>query len=207
MGSIVPESQPAASEEVVVLKDPALAAFLAWLIPGLGHWYQGRRPKAVLYFLCILGTFLLGVYLGGDRQVGWGRTVYFSWRDNDDRLAYLCQIGVGVPAWPALLQANRMANHEKFFAHGFMAPPRLPNTVLPEYPNADQPPTLSELHLKLNRFFELGTAFTMIGGLLNILAIYDAWGGPVTYRPKKEEKPEKDEETPSGTTDKGRTKS
>ena len=29
-----------------------------------------------------------------------------------------------------------------------------------------------------NRAFELGTVFTMIAGLLNILAIYDAWRGP-----------------------------
>ena len=28
-------------------------------------------------------------------------------------------------------------------------------------------------------FFELGTVYTLIAGLLNILAIYDAWGGPV----------------------------
>ncbi len=190
----MPESRESSAEEIVVLKDPALSAFLAWLIPGLGHWYQGRRAKAVLYFLCIMGTFALGVYLGGNRQVGWGRTVYFLWRDNDYRLAYLCQIGIGVPAWPALVQANRMANHEKVFGQGFMAPPRSSTSSSMdgrEDPNADQP-TLSELHLKLHRFFELGTAFTMIGGLLNILAIYDAWGGPVTFRPKKEEEASSD---------------
>jgi hypothetical protein len=31
----------------------------------------------------------------------------------------------------------------------------------------------------LNRYFEFGTVYTMIAGLLNVLAIYDAWGGPV----------------------------
>lgn len=199
----MPESQEPSAEEIVVLKDPALAAFLAWLIPGLGHWYQGRHAKAVLYFLCIMGTFVFGVYLGGSRQLGWGRTVYFSWRDSDDRLAYICQIGIGVPAFPALLQANRMGNHQKVFGHGFMAPPRpstSSNMDLRDDPNRDQP-TLSELHLQLHRFFELGTAFTMIGGLLNILAIYDAWGGPVTFRPKKEE------EASSGSTDKSDAKS
>jgi hypothetical protein len=202
--AFVPESHESSAEEVVVLKDPALAAFLGWLIPGLGHWYQGRRAKAVLYFVCIMGTFALGVYLGGNREVGWGRTVYFSWRgDNDDRLAFICQIGIGIPAWPALLQANRMANHEKVLWHGFMAPPRSTSssaTDMRDDPNSDQP-TLSKLHLDLHRFFELGTAFTMIGGLLNVLAIYDAWGGPVTFRPKKEE------ETPSGKPEKASTES
>jgi hypothetical protein len=51
------------------LKDPVLAALLAWLIPGLGHWYQGRRHKAVLFFVCILGTFIYGLYLGEGRVV------------------------------------------------------------------------------------------------------------------------------------------
>jgi hypothetical protein len=27
----------------------------------------------------------------------------------------------------------------------------------------------------------LGTVYTMIAGLLNILVIYDAWGGPMKY--------------------------
>ena len=38
---------------------------------------------------------------------------------------------------------------------------------------------LSDWNLKMGPFFELGTVYTLIAGLLNILAIYDAWGGPV----------------------------
>jgi hypothetical protein len=30
----------------------------------------------------------------------------------------------------------------------------------------------------LHRYWEFGTVYTMIAGLLNVLAIYDAWGGP-----------------------------
>src|SRR3954470_19925530 len=55
------------------LKDPAFAAFLAWLIPGLGHLYQGRYHKAAIFFICIMGTFIYGLYLGD------GRVVYASW--------------------------------------------------------------------------------------------------------------------------------
>ena len=94
-----------------------MAALLAWLIPGLGHWYQGRRAKAVLYFVCIMGLFSYGLYLGGSSEtciqsqgtIGYGRAVYFSWRQGDRRWPYLCQIGMGLPALPALIQANRGA--------------------------------------------------------------------------------------------------
>lgn len=164
------------------LRDPAAAAVLAWLVPGLGHWYQGRRSKAVLFFVCILGTFMYGLYMGE------GRVVYASWRPNDRRLPYLCQVGAGAVALPALVQAQRFRNEElrmaadqralndqaRFF-DWFMAPPEVAD---PQSQN-DQPDELDTIQKRLNRFFELGTVFTMIAGLLNLLAIYDAWGGPV----------------------------
>ena len=78
------ESQP--SSQTIQLKDPLVAGVLAWLIPGLGHFYQGRNAKGALYAICILGTFLYGLYLGGSKEVGWGRAVYFSFRTNDWRL-------------------------------------------------------------------------------------------------------------------------
>ncbi len=120
--------QPA--EETIDLKEPGLAAFLAWLVPGLGHWYQGRTAKAVLYFVCIMGLFGYGVYLGssnekcrdGNGTIGYGRAVYFSWRDSDWRLSYLGQVGVGLPSLPALIQASRMNSHRKVWWGGFMAP-------------------------------------------------------------------------------------
>lgn len=187
-----------AAETPIDLKDPVIAGFLAWLIPGLGHWYQGRRAKAVLYFVCIMGLFCYGVYLGGSDQkclggngtVGYGRAVYFSMRPGDQRLAYICQVGVGLPALPALIQANRMSNHRKVFFGGFMAPPRLPSPSGSDRdnPNLDQP-TPHDLHFLLNRYFELAGFFTMVAGLLNVLAIYDACAGPapVPVEPKKEE--------------------
>lgn len=201
-----PPEKPA--EETIDLKDPAVAALLAWLIPGLGHWYQGRRAKAILYFVCIMGVFVYGLYLSSSKEtcldgkgmIGCGRAVYFSWRDGDRRLPYLCQIGMGLPALPALVQAHRMSNHEKVWFDGFMAPPRLPTAAseVPD-PNLDQP-TPNDLHRRLHRYFELATFFTMVGGLLNVLAIYDAAAGPVPIQPppkkeKKEEEKEEEKET------------
>ncbi len=159
----------------VDLRDPALAAFLAWLVPGLGHWYQGRKAKSILFFVCIMGTFCYGLYLGGSPEVGWGRSVYVSWRPGDRRFQYICQIGVGLPALPAVVQANRVRDGKEPLCGGMMAPPRLDSSD----PNQLDPPTVSALHRHLNRYYEFGTLFTVIAGLLNILAIYDAWGGPV----------------------------
>ena len=182
-----PTEQP--SGPSVNLKDPALAAFLAWLIPGLGHLYQGRIGKAALFFVCIMGTFVFGLYLGSNREVGWGRVVYASWRAGDRRLPYLCQIGVGLPAMPAIVQAIRVRNGKDPFPKYFMAPPQL-------QPGTGQP-TVNMLHYQLARYFDLGTVYTMVAGLLNILVIYDAWGGPVFAEEKEEEEDEQqDDEQP-----------
>ena len=177
------------------LRDQRLAAFLAWLIPGAGHLYQRRTGKGLLFMTCILGTFFFGLYLGG------GKVVYASMRPEDRRLPYLCQVGVGLPALPALVQANRMRDphypKEPYF-DGLMAPPRLPGQVIPRgsvdrhssRDLADRPGyaiyVRSEPHewrVELGKYFDLGTVYTMIAGLLNILAIYDAYGGPLVIIP------------------------
>ncbi len=164
----------------VDLRDPALAAFLAWFLPGAGHIYQGRIGKGLLFFVCILGTFAYGLYLGG------GRVVYASWRPDDRRLPYLCQIGVGLPALPALVQAQRLRSGKQPLFAGLMAPPR----------NQDE---LADWHFRLHRYFDLGTVYTMIAGLLNVLAIYDAWAGPllIVTESKKRKQPDDDEDVDS----------
>ena len=185
-------------EQSIELKDPAMAALLAWLIPGLGHFYQGRTAKAILFFACIMGTFAYGLYLGGSQELGWGRAVYASWRPGHRRLPYLCQIGIGLPAMPALVQAVRAGKGLKPWSR-FMAPPCPDSTEqvsdAVRRALADQP-TLDLLNQKLHRFFEFGTVYTMVAGLLNILAIYDAWGGPVFAAKGKEE--ENDGRAPVG---------
>jgi hypothetical protein len=46
------------------LKNPVAAAILAFLVPGAGHFYQGRLFKAIIYFVCILTLFIWGMQMG-----------------------------------------------------------------------------------------------------------------------------------------------
>jgi TM2 domain-containing membrane protein YozV len=43
----------------------AVAVLLAWIFPGLGHAYLGRRRTALLYALIVTATFLLGLSFEG----------------------------------------------------------------------------------------------------------------------------------------------
>ncbi len=90
------------SRPMVKLKDPGFSALLAFLLPGLGHFYQRRIFKGILYSVCILGTFFTGL------RIGHGQVVYFQWKPAENRTyAYLCQFWVGLPALPALAQAKQ----------------------------------------------------------------------------------------------------
>jgi hypothetical protein len=168
--------------EPINLKNPGLAALLAWLWPGAGHLYQGRTAKGILFMVCILGTYFYGF------AIGQGHVVYASWRPIDRRLPYLCQIGVGLPALPALVQTMG----ERPPLGNFMKQPE----VLPEWMPGREPDELAQWHAEAGVMFEFGTLFTMVAGLLNVLAIYDAFAGPVFTKDEKDRGPPEDEKKP-----------
>ena len=193
--STASQSPPESLE--VELKNPGLAALFAWLWPGAGHLYQGRTAKGVLYMMRILTTYFFGLWMGQ------GHVVYASWRPEDRRLPYICQVGVGLPALPALVQARLKGPDRPSPLGNWMTPPDLVPTI--EYSSDGKPgPPMNELsrwHKEVGPFFELGTLFTMVAGLLNILAIYDAFAGPVFIKPEEKDKKRKKERAPPGEDD------
>lgn len=155
------------TDEIIKLRDPALAAFLTWLLPGLGHWYQGRRFKALLFGACIIGIYMVGLWIGR------GQVVYWTWinplKDSENfRLSFIFQSFVGGFTLPGLLQGLLSYLGKAPILGGFMAAP--PQDAV------------NALHLKIGKLVEIGTVYTAVAGLLNILAIMDAYGGPVRYR-------------------------
>jgi len=98
----------------IPLKNPHIAALLAFLVPGLGHYYQGRKFKAAIYSVCILGTFFTGMWLGD-----W-TVVYINWGKKDRIIPQICQVWNGIFFLPAVIQAKRAANDEN--PHGLSYP-------------------------------------------------------------------------------------
>ncbi len=200
---------------VVNLRDPYWAAFLAWLWPGAGHFYQRRFAKGFLFMICVLSTFFFGLALGN------ARVVYASLESSDFRWQYFCQLGVGAPALPALAQAIVAEDGQdpmwvmcerypyfdpevdpdlasksfaivddpdlipgvKTYKDGFMAKPA--GAI-----NQNENDVLGQWHSELKHRFEIGTLYTVIAGLLNLLAIYDAFAGPAILTPEQKEEME-----------------
>jgi hypothetical protein len=42
-----------------------IAVLLAWIFPGLGHFYLGRRRRALFYAAVVTATFLFGIAFEG----------------------------------------------------------------------------------------------------------------------------------------------
>lgn len=81
-----------------------VALVLAVLVPGLGHLFQGRTLKGLIYLFGILGLFIWGVKLGEG-------VVVYNMPDQGSRritLHYAAQLCAGAIAYPGLWQPKRL---------------------------------------------------------------------------------------------------
>lgn len=169
-----------ADGEPLNLHNRFVAAVLAWLIPGAGHYYQQRTFKAAIFFTTITACFVIGLIVSG------GRCVYASWNGVERRWQFALQSGIGIPAIPAAIQGWRKSNNKPALFRGMFFPKHEPAP----FAAPDDTAQLDDWHKKTASGFELGTLYTMIAGLLNILVIYDAFAGPLPPpAPKKKAKP------------------
>lgn len=129
----------------------AIAFALAWLLPGLGHWFLGHRRRAVYIAIGVLGLVIMGVLVGGldvvDRQ--------------EDHLWFMPQSLTGPLAFGLdaanhfLLKSGRVGeiiSHDVI--HGFQ--------------------TRVNRLKSIGRVNEIGTLFVAIAGLLNLCVMLDA---------------------------------
>lgn len=71
------------------------ACALAWLAPGAGHLYLGRRSKGLVLMGAVGALFVLGVGMGARLQM------YFGLDDPLALLRSLAQVGIGLPYFVA----------------------------------------------------------------------------------------------------------
>ncbi len=149
-----------ADGEPLDLRNRTLAALLAWLIPGAGHFYQQRYFKSAVFSISVFSTFMIGMLLASSR------CVYASWNGTEKRWQYALQAGVGLPAMPAALQAWSIRNGNPPPLGSFMVAPRSATD-------------LDNWNRETASGFDMGTLYTMIAGLLNLLVVFDAYAGPL----------------------------
>jgi hypothetical protein len=141
-------------------------AFAAWLLPGLGHVLIGQPRRGLIIAAGVLGLWLAGLLIGGisvidHKPMGDGMRQRFS-------LWFVGQ---------AMLSPSVAVN----IAHQHLkevSVVRLGGTPQPEH----QPRPI--FTPALGRVAEIGTLYTALAGLLNLLAILDAGWGPPRHGPR-----------------------
>jgi hypothetical protein len=160
--------------------DPA-AAFLSYVVPGLGQISQGRVGKGLLFLVCLYALFGYGMYLGQWSNVFLADTAGQNKPFQNlpllvnnlyNRPHFAGQFWIGAAAWPAVWhywhdnpnQARGPINNRKEFLAKFQMAP------------SEQ--ELNDLQRDGDKHWDLGWVYTVIAGVLNVLVIYDALAGP-----------------------------
>ncbi len=147
----------------VPVVDPAPAAensgrfvvpcLLAWLLPGLGHFYLGKRKRAVVFFCVVATAFVLGI--GSDGAA--------SLIDPRQPLSYLATFD-NLAMGPLDLVSRQLTFHEMAY--------RLPGDE--SSPRQQELTRLLRDRVK-SPTYEYGNTFLLTAGLMNILLILDAF--------------------------------
>ena len=149
-----------------------LAAALAWLFPGLGHWAIGERARGAIVGLTLLSLFAAGLLVGGLDVVDFRRDrIWFAGQ------ALMGPLAIGVERLHVALDPEPigiMRDRKQTYVYPFPQPPTA--TREPEY------------YPSIGRVNELGTLYCTLAGVLNLLVILDVVGR-VTHIPSEDDLP------------------
>ncbi len=150
---VVDQTVPDAAPAALPMGQAWMACGLAWLLPGLGHLYLGRRRRAVVFCMVVTAMFGLGLASDGAATLADPRLplTYLATADN-------------VATGPIEVLSRRLTYGRLVY--------RLP------YDEADPErlELLGRLRVKVAAAtHEYGSTFLLTAGLMNILLILDAW--------------------------------
>ncbi len=105
---------------------------------------------------------------------------------------------MGLPAAPALVQRRR-AHDDKGplpILGDVMRPPAAEGKESRDLSNhvVTHPDELAKWNHDSADMFEMGTVYTIVAGLLNLLVICDAYGGPLVIHPPEDKKKKPDDD-------------
>lgn len=182
---------------------PAITAFCAWIVPGGGYWVLGQKVRAAAVGVSVILLFVMGILIGGIRVMdppGWGDYGYMTQivarRIGPDRYELrrvdpMTEDQAEHPATDDRDQAlhsalsaqplAELSDKPWFVGQILCGPVALAASVVSVHaarPTAadaeasDSPPqTVAISHA---RSWEIGTLYTAVAGMLNLLAIIDA---------------------------------
>ncbi|HYO09758.1 MAG TPA: DUF6677 family protein [Tepidisphaeraceae bacterium] len=129
------------------LQSPPLVALAGWLVPGGGYWLIGQRTRAYTVGVTILAVFVLGILISGIRVV---QAPDIS----------------GPGSLP-----QRVLAKPWFIGQVLAGPVGIGAAIISDY--LAQSDAYGPVEAKA-RLAEIGTLYTAVAGMLNLLTIIDA---------------------------------
>ena len=128
-----------------------------WLIPGGGYWLVGERVRAVIVSVSVILVFAMGMLIGGVRVVD----------------------------APTELGVAALLEKPWFMGQVLMGPIGVAAAIGAQHVDSADSDYRDE-HVSHSRSWEIGTLYTAVAGMLNLLAIIDAAHrtGPVDDAPE-----------------------
>ena len=138
---------PTRPAENVINSSPPVVALAGWVLPGLGYWLIGQRGRAIACGVTILAVFFGGILIAGVRVV---QAPDMNGPGNTfqrvlQRPWFIGQVLTGPLGISAAMISDRLAAS----------------------------PTYRHIETKA-RLAEIGTLYTAVAGMLNLLTIIDA---------------------------------
>ncbi len=131
-----------------------LAGFVAWLLPGAGHFMLGQRARAAVFFVLVSACIGLGLLYDGNLALH--DKIRAPWLS---RLQVASNLAMG-PIEPVI---RRSIYGELIYSR---------------VETGERPGPVAQ-EVRKQRFFKTwsgyGTAYFYLAGLMNILLILDAW--------------------------------
>jgi hypothetical protein len=148
-----------AAERSASYPPPPVIALAAWFVPGLGHWLVGERTRGIMIGVTVVVLYVAGLLIGGVRVIevptydANGQKITNTSTLNEVRskpwsIAQVMAGPLGVASGAASVWAAGLD------------------------PATGEPRGVRS-HARVN---EIGTLYTAVAGMLNLLAILDAAG-------------------------------
>src|SRR4051812_17588099 len=138
---------PNRAAENVINSSPPVVALAGWVLPGLGYWLIGQRGRALACGVTILVVFLGGILIAGVRVV---QAPDMNGPGNT---------------------FQRILQRPWFIGQVLTGPMGITAAVISDKLAAS--PNYREIETKA-RLAEIGTLYTAVAGMLNLLTIIDA---------------------------------
>ncbi|MFP4104452.1 MAG: DUF6677 family protein [Phycisphaerae bacterium] len=177
-------SKTKAKEDKPDALQPVITVGLAWLVPGLGHFFLGRKLRGVIIFMVITALFWTGIGIGGVLTVDRAK----------ERWWFLAEMGTGIQGLYAWQRSNAVYARIREDKSIYKVPPGYSGPSATYVTPAVEKALVREGVDLVHPTENVARAYAGVAGLMNMLCVFDALMLCLLGRRGEPKRPEKDEE-------------